>query len=132
MPVIICLMLESPMPISIIRQSINITYFPLLTVVNCGALTNPANGQVSYIAGTTFGQRATYSCNTGYKLVGSGTRTCQGAGSWSGSAPTCQGKLLLHPTCMCTWCRQVFCPVHMLYIGDSIYCTLCICEKHIT
>ena len=88
------------MPISIIGQSIDIlvfTYFPPLTAVNCGALTNPANGQVSYTAGTTFGQTATYSCNMGYNLIGSRTRNCQATGRWSGSAPTCQGKLLLHP-----------------------------------
>ena len=48
----------------------------LLTVVNCGNLTNPTNGQVSYTAGTTLGQTATYSCNTGYNLVGNSTRTC--------------------------------------------------------
>ena len=61
-------------------------------VVDCGTLTNPANSQVSYTGRTTFGQTATYSCNTGYNLVGSSTHTCQGV--WSGSAPTCQGVLL--------------------------------------
>ena len=63
--------------------------------MNCGTLTNPANGQVSHTAGTTFGQTATYSCNTGYNLVGGSTRTCQATGVWSGSAPTCQGMNLL-------------------------------------
>ena len=42
----------------------------LSTAVDCSALTNPANGQVSHPDGTTFGQTATYSCNTGYNLVG--------------------------------------------------------------
>ena len=68
-------------------------YF-LSTVADCGPLTNPANGQVSHTAGTTFGQTATYSCNTGYNLVGDSTRTCQATGVWSGSAPTCQGMNL--------------------------------------
>ena len=63
----------------------------ILTVVNCGVLTNPASGQVSHTAGTTYGQTATYSCNTGYSLVGSSTRTCQATGNWSGNSPTCQG-----------------------------------------
>ena len=63
--------------------------------MNCGGLTNPANGQVSHTAGTTFGQTATYSCNTGYNLVGGSTRTCQATGVWSGNAPTCQGMNLL-------------------------------------
>ena len=69
----------------------------LLTVVNCGNLTNPVNGQLSHTAGTTFGQTGTYRCNTGYNLVGDNTRICLATGVWSGSAPTCQG-MLLHAT----------------------------------
>ena len=65
----------------------------LSTVVDCGTLTNPANGQVSHTAGTTFGETATYSCNTGYNLVGDSTRTCQATGEWSGSEPTCECML---------------------------------------
>jgi len=61
-------------------------------VMDCGTLTNPANSQVSYNGGTTFGQTATYSCNAGYNLVGNSTHTCEGV--WSGSEPTCQGALL--------------------------------------
>ena len=61
------------------------------TVVDCGSLTDPANGQVNLTAGTTFGQTATYSCNTGYNLVGDSTRACQATGEWSGSTPTCEG-----------------------------------------
>ena len=72
--------------------NINIFY---LTVVDCGALSNPANGRVNNTAGTTYGQTATYSCNTGYNLVGDGTHTCQATGLWTGSAPTCQGMFLL-------------------------------------
>ena len=62
--------------------------------MDCGSLTDPANGQVDLTSGTTFGQIATYSCSTGYNLVGDSTRTCQATGEWSGSAPTCQGMLL--------------------------------------
>ena len=62
--------------------------------MDCGSLTDPANGQVNQTAGTTLGQTATYSCNTGYNLVGDSIRTCQATGNWSGSAPTCQGMLL--------------------------------------
>ena len=76
----------------------------LLTVVNCGILANPANGKVSHTAGTTFGQTANYSCNTGYNLVGDSNHTCQATGEWSGSAPICQGVLLSYTyirTCTC-------------------------------
>ena len=62
----------------------------LLTVVDCGTMTDPTNGQVSHTAGTTFEQTATYSCDTGYILVGDNNRTCQATGVWSGSEPICQ------------------------------------------
>ena len=64
------------------------------TAVDCGNLTDPANGEVSHTAGTTFGETATYSCDTGYNPVGDSTSTCQADGEWSGSAPTCQSMLL--------------------------------------
>ena len=64
-----------------------------MTVVDCGTLTNPTNGQVSHTGRTTFGQTATYSCDTGYILVGGNTRMCQATGVWSGSSPTCQSML---------------------------------------
>ena len=67
--------------------------FLILAVVDCGNLTDPANGQVTFTAGTKFNQTATYSCNTGYNLVGDSTRTCQATRVWCGSAPTCQGML---------------------------------------
>ena len=60
-------------------------------VVDCGTLNDPPNGQARHTAGTGFGQTATYSCNTGYNLVGNSTRTCQATGVWSGSAPSCEG-----------------------------------------
>ena len=77
----------------------------VLTVVDCGNLTDPANGQVTHTAGTAFGQTATYSCNTGYNLVGSSTRTCQG--NWSGSVPTCQSMLLKGSFQMCIYTRNI-------------------------
>ena len=76
------------------RYNILHDVFLILTAVDCGNLTDPANGQVDHTAGTTFRQTATYSCNTGYGLVGDSNRTCQANGVWSGSAPTCQGILL--------------------------------------
>ena len=72
----------------------SIRTFLLLTVVDCGTLPNPSNGSVSHTAGTTVGQTATYSCNTGYNLVGDNNRTCGATGEWSGSEPTCERMLL--------------------------------------
>ena len=75
-------------PSNILRISC-IDSLPHLTVVDCGNLTNPTNGQVNHTAGTTFGQTATYSCDTGYTLEGDNSRICQADGMWSGSEPTC-------------------------------------------
>ena len=47
--------------------------------MDCDTLSDPANGQVSH-SRTTLGQTATYSCNTGYNLVGDSTRMCQAMG----------------------------------------------------
>ena len=71
----------------------------LILTVDCGNLTDPANGSVNHTAGTTVGQTANYRCNTGYGLVGDSNRTCQAIGNWSESAPTCQG-MLLHSVCL--------------------------------
>ena len=75
----------------LVDVEIYFTYSSYLAVVDCGNLMNPASGQVDLTSGTTFNQTATYSCNTGFNLVGDSTRTCQAAGVWSRSAPTCQG-----------------------------------------
>ena len=52
-----------------------------------------------------------FTCNTGYELTGSDTRTCQSGGSWSGNNARCERgvylklqvievcKLWLHFTC---------------------------------
>ena len=71
--------------------------FLFFTAVDCGNLNDPANGQVNHTAGTTFRQTATYSCSTGYNLVGDSIRTCQAEGEWSGSAPTCLGTFVINP-----------------------------------
>ena len=61
--------------------------------VNCGSLDNPTDGAVNTSSGTTFMMNATYSCDFGYNLVGTNTRTCQATGDWSGSDPTCDSTL---------------------------------------
>ncbi|XP_078583892.1 P-selectin-like [Branchiostoma floridae x Branchiostoma japonicum] len=58
-------------------------------VVQCPALSNPTNGAVSY-SSRNYGDVASYTCNTGYNMAGSSTRTCQSSGSWSYSAPSCR------------------------------------------
>ena len=59
----------------------------------CPPLTAPTNGMISCLLGGDGdpdpGENCTITCNTGYELNGSGTRTCQNNGSWSGSDATC-------------------------------------------
>ena len=68
----------------------------------CNDVTLPENGTVSYSENRDHGNGtrrigtiATYSCNTGYILIGGITRTCQSAandsGAWSGQDLTCKG-----------------------------------------
>ena len=64
-------------------------------IVDCGPLSNPANGQVDISSGTTLNSVATYSCYTGYNVTGESTRICTADGQWTSSAPTCVGKLCL-------------------------------------
>ena len=63
----------------------------VLTVVDCGSLADPRNGDVDF-SSTTFNSKATYSCDKGYVLVGQELRVCQANGDWSGEAPTCRSE----------------------------------------
>ena len=74
--------------------------FHCFTVIDCGDLPDPNNGQVT-ISATTFGGVAMYSCNVGFLLAGSSTRICGSDGTWSGTAPgpTCDGVCVC--VCVC-------------------------------
>ena len=44
---------------------------------------------------TSYEDTCSFTCNTGYELTGSDTRTCQSNGSWSGPDDVCRrGKLI--------------------------------------
>ena len=69
------------------------TMIDTITAVDCGPLTNLTNGLVHTSNGTTFGSTATYTCDTGYMLSGSQSRTCGADGSWTSLEPFCEGSL---------------------------------------
>ncbi len=54
------------------------------------------NGVIAYTGGLTdirpINTFATFTCDNGYTLTGEGFRVCQNGGTWSGTAPTCQGE----------------------------------------
>ncbi|XP_069816831.1 sushi domain-containing protein 2 [Dendropsophus ebraccatus] len=60
----------------------------LQPVVSCGWLEPPKNGKKE---GTSYlnNSEVTFSCNKGYKLVGSYSRKCQADGTWSGQSSQC-------------------------------------------
>ena len=76
-------------------HSINCDHSIQLDLHACAELTDPANGNVDVTDGTNTGSVATYSCDDGYTLSGSETRTCEEGGLWSGDAPVCEGKVVV-------------------------------------
>ena len=56
-----------------------------------------------------------FTCNTGYELTGSDTRTCQSNGSWSGSDDVCRRGMLVF-TCKSNYNSVCQLPVHHLLI----------------
>ena len=63
-------------------------------LVPCLPLTNLDNGVTDCLLGDdnvpSYEDICSFTCNTGYELTGSDTRTCQSDGSWSGSDDACR------------------------------------------
>lgn len=69
----------------------------LFTEYTCTELPSPANGTISYDAGSPGARPANlttalYNCDPGYNLLGNNTRSCQVNETWSGDTPTCESK----------------------------------------
>ena len=63
--------------------------------IPCDDLLVPINGEIvscsSGRVGVGYeGDTCSFTCNTGYELTGSNTRTCQNDGNWSGSDVVCR------------------------------------------
>ncbi|KAH3725831.1 hypothetical protein DPMN_051682 [Dreissena polymorpha] len=70
---------------------------------NCGTLSKPLNGSVSFVPNTEYLSQAEFECDIGYcYLSGNKTRTCtdsgRSAGVWAGTSPTCVIKVLSNPS----------------------------------
>ena len=60
------------------------------SIADCSHPGNITNGSVDTSEGTTYGQSAIYTCNTGYYISGGNeTRTCLHEGIWDGIKPNC-------------------------------------------
>ena len=78
---------------SVALQFIHTTLYWFYTAaIDCGDPGTPTNGQRS-LSSTTYNSVVTYTCDVGYTLQGSNSRTCQSDGQWSGSVPQCQCML---------------------------------------
>ena len=80
-------------------------YITIIVDVRCNNLSTPANGSItsctSGIAGVGYeGDTCSFTCNSGYELTGSDTRTCQSDGSWNGNDVACiikgKAKVIIH------------------------------------
>ena len=89
--------------------------------MDCGSLSDPANGFVTTLKGTTFESLATYTCNEGFVLSSTASGTCLSSGHWSFTAPTCQpdpeclplGKL---GNCTVIECLNIYLHTHVMGI----------------
>ena len=65
----------------------------MLFLVTCSSLTDPTNGMISCLLGgdgvPNPGDTCTFTCDSGYELMGNVMRTCGNDGSWSGSDAIC-------------------------------------------
>ncbi|XP_052224816.1 CUB and sushi domain-containing protein 3-like [Dreissena polymorpha] len=72
---------------------------PVCEIKDCDTLSALMNGEVDLAQGTKYGAKASFTCKTGYTLVGQPSPTCTSAGTWSAAAPVCQINDLRRYTC---------------------------------
>ncbi|WAR01745.1 SVEP1-like protein [Mya arenaria] len=63
---------------------------PICEPVNCGSLSPPSNGNVSFPNGTTYQQAAAFVCDSGFALSSTTVVKCIASKSWSPQTPTCE------------------------------------------
>ena len=88
------------------------------SLVQCSSLTDPNNGIITCLLGDdgvpSYEDTCSFTCNTGYELTGSNTRTCQSDGSWSGSDAECrQGDVT--KTCIKTDCINLISKIEEMH-----------------
>ena len=79
------------------------TFICIVIDIQCGRLTTPSNGGMSCSSGRVGvgyeGDTCSFTCNTGYELTDSDTRTCQSDGSWSDTETMCRRGVFVYICC---------------------------------
>ena len=74
-------------------------YICIIIDIRCDNLSTPSNGEMSCSSGRVGvgyeGDTCSFTCNTGYELTGSDTRTCQSNGDWSDSEFACKESMYI-------------------------------------
>ena len=69
------------------------------TSVSCSSLTDPNNGMIDCSLGDdgfpSYEDTCSFTCDTGYELTGSDTRTCQSDRNWSGTNIVCRRGMII-------------------------------------
>ena len=65
--------------------------FIILPAIHCGSLDEPNHGSKE-ASNDVVDAVVTFSCEHGYRLIGSATRTCTTQGTWNGVAANCFGQ----------------------------------------
>ncbi|XP_054646899.1 E-selectin-like [Dunckerocampus dactyliophorus] len=109
---------------------------PTCVAVQCPALSGLQNGTISCgeDADTRFsyGSTCTFSCSSGYQMVGASTVTCTSAGEWSEMMPHCQAITCPAPDVPKRGhlnCTPSLFPSSILYPHDTV-CTFSCDEGH--
>ena len=70
-------------------------FFSVPLVITCPVLSAPDNGQISCSPGNDNpGDTCTFTCDDGFEISGTESRTCQNDGTWNGADDTaCISKL---------------------------------------
>ena len=81
-----------------VRTYNKIIYSCILCILACTPLNNPYDGRFDCLFGEVahYKDICNFTCNTGYELTGSDSRTCQSDGNWSGTETTCSELGIVH------------------------------------
>ena len=91
------------------RKEEQLFFYFFFTERHCQQLYDPPHGSLEPCSNLP-GQTCGFSCNKGYILTGSTTRTCNSNGTWTGTPTQCNGN----------WCQLLF-PSSIMILGEGLW-----------